>query len=149
MKFWKIFCLAAGLFVAFGCAKQAGLPKPEGIFPDSVGKFKLSNAEDGREAEYQNEKNLRQKFQSWSSTYADGENKIRYTADVHKTAEDAANELGFLTGCYGTNRQLQMSNKIREKIPLKDKSGKEAGFMSICLTPNSKANYEKKRAGRL
>lgn len=152
MKARKTFCVAAAatvvsLFFAFGCMKRAGLPKPEGLIPDSVGKFSLKNAEDGREAEYQNEKNLRQKFQSWDSTYADGENNIKYTAAIHKTAEDAINELNFLTGCYSTNRQLQLSKKIREKISLKDKSGKEAGLMAICLTPNSKANYEKKGLG--
>lgn len=148
MKSWKTFCLVvASLFFAFGCAKRAGLPKPEGIFPDSVGKYKLSNAEDGREDEYQNEKNLRQKFQSWGSIYTDGENRIRFIAAVHKTAEDATNELGFLTDCYGTDRKLQMSNKIREKIPLKDKSGKEVGLMTICLKPSSKVSYENKGLG--
>lgn len=40
-----------------------------------------------------------------------------------------------------------MYKKIREKIPLKDKSGKEVGLMTICLTPNSKAEYEKKGLG--
>lgn len=109
------------------------MPKPEGVFPDSVGKYKLKTVDDGRKASYQNEKDLKKEFSSWLSVYENEAKKIQFVADIHQTPEEASNEVKFLTECYDTSRKLQLYSKILEKIPLKDKSGKEVGTMAVCL----------------
>jgi len=117
-----------------GCAASRGPAKPDGAFPETVGKHKLVNVEDGRDAQYENEKNKGQSYQSWRAKYSDGATEVFYQVGVHQSAEAAANELGSLTGCYGTDRKLRTSNKVWEGIPLKDGSGKPAGAMAACFS---------------
>ncbi len=122
------------LILSSGYATSGGIAKPDGVFPKAVGKYKLVNVEDGRDADYENEKNKGQSYQSWRSKYSDGANEIFYVVGAHQSAEAAANELGSLTDCYGTDRKLQLYNKVWEGIPLKDGSGKAVGAMAACFT---------------
>lgn len=131
-------CLS--LTTLFGCATSRGPAKPDGMFPEAVGKYKLVNVEDGRNADYKNEKNKGQSYQSWRAKYSDGSNDIFYEVGVHKSAEAAANEVGALTDCYGSNRKLQLLNKIWEGIPLKDGSGKAVGAMAVCFSNRAERN---------
>ena len=136
--------LVAGLhlILSSGCARSGGPPKPDGVFPDAVGKYKLVNVEDGRNADYKNEKNKGQSYQSWRAKYSDGANEIFYEVGLHQSAEAAANELGFLTDCYGTGRKLPLTNRIWEGIPLKDGSGRSVGAMAVCFTDRPERSYD-------
>ena len=122
------------LILSSGCATPGGPAKPDGVFPEAVGKYKLVSVEDGRDAQYENEKNKGQSYQSWRAKYSDGVSEIFYQVGVHKSAEAAANELGSLTRCYGTDRKLQTGKKVWERVPLKDGSGKSAGAMAVCFS---------------
>jgi hypothetical protein len=124
-----------------------GPAKPDGVFPETVGKYKLVNVEDGRNAEYENEKNKGQRYQSWRAKYSDGANDIFYEVGVHKSAEAAANELGSLTRCFDTSRKLMTGKKVREGMPLKDGSGKAVGAMAVCLTDMPANPYGDKGLG--
>ena len=135
------------LILSSGCATSGGRAKPDGVFPEAVGKFKLVSVEDGRDAEYENEKNKGQSYQSWRARYSDGANDIFYQVGIHKSAEAAANELGPLTRCFDSNRKLMSNKKIWEGIPLKDGSGKAVGAMAVCFTNSSESNYGDKGLG--
>jgi hypothetical protein len=128
------------LILSAGCATSRGLAKPDGVFTETVGKYKLVNVEDGRNAEYENAKNKGQSYQSWRAKYSDGANDIFYEVGVHKSAEAAANELGSLTRCFDTNRRLMSGNKVWEAIPLKDGSGKVVGAMAVCFSNRAETN---------
>ncbi|HEX7173901.1 MAG TPA: hypothetical protein VF240_01270 [Pyrinomonadaceae bacterium] len=132
--------MGLSLILSSGCATSGGTPKPDGVFPEAVGKYKLVNVEDGRDAEYENEKNKGQRYQSWRAKYSDGANDIFYQVGSHKSAEEAANELGFLTRCFDSNRKLMSNNKIWDGIPLKDGSGKAVGAMAVCFSDKSETN---------
>ena len=131
--------MGLSLILASGCATSGGPAKPDGMFPEAVGKYKQVNVEDGREAEYENEKNKGQRYQSWRAKYSDGANDIFYQVGNHQSGEAAANELGFLTRCFDSNRKLMSNNKIWEVIPLKDGSGRAVGAMAVCFS-NMPAN---------
>jgi hypothetical protein len=126
--------MGLSLILSSGCATSGGPAKPDGVFPEAVGKYKLVNVEDGRDTDYQNEKNKGQSYQSWRAKYSDGANDIFYEVGNHKSAEAAANELGSLTDCYGTDRKLRLYNRVWEGIPLKDGSGKSVGAMAACFS---------------
>jgi hypothetical protein len=140
-----VACLA--LILSAGCAVSRGPAKPDGVFPDAVGKYKLASVEDGRDMQYENEKNKGQSYQSWRAKYSAGANDIFYQVGVHQSAEAAANELGSLTGCYGTDRKLGLNNKVWEGIPLKDGSGKAVGAMAACFTNKGADSYRDKGLG--
>jgi hypothetical protein len=133
-----VVCLTS--ILSAGCATSRGPAKPDGVFPETVGKYKLVNVEDGRNAEYENAKSKGQSYQSWRAKYSDGANDIFYEVGIHKSAEAAANELGSLTRCYDTNRKLMTGNKVWEGIPLKDGSGKAVGAMAVCFSNRAETN---------
>lgn len=135
------------LMLSSGCATSGGRAKPDGVFPEAVGKYKLVNVEDGRDADYENEKNKGQSYQSWRAKYSDGADDIFYQAGIHKSAEAAANELASLTGCYDTSRKLQTGKKVWDQIPLKDGSGKAAGAMAVCFSDMPDSSYGDKGLG--
>ena len=134
--------MGLSLILSSGCAMSGGPARPDGVFPEAVGKYKLVNVEDGRDAEYENEKNKGQRYQSWRAKYSDGANDIFYQVGNHKSAEGAANELGFLTRCFDSNRKLMSNNKIWEGIPLKDRSGKAVGAMAVCFSDMPERTYD-------
>jgi hypothetical protein len=117
-----------------------GPAKPDGVFPETVGKYKLVNVEDGRNADYENAKNKGQSYQSWRAKYSDGANDIFYEVGTHKSAEAAANELGSLTRCFDSNRKLMIGNKVWEGISIKDGSGKAIGAMAVCFSNRAETN---------
>ena len=131
--------MGLSLSLSSGCAMSGGPARPDGVFPEAVGKYKLVNVEDGRDAEYENKKNKGQRYQSWRAKYSDGANDIFYQVGNHKSAEEAANELGFLTRCFDSNLKLMSNNKIWEGILLKDGSGRAVGAMAVCFS-NMPAN---------
>lgn len=135
------------LILSSGCAKSGGPARPEGVFPEAVGKYKLVSVEDGRDAQYENEKNKGQSYPFWRAKYSDGANEVFYQAGVHKSAEAAANELGSLTGCYGSDRKLKTGNRVWDRLPLKDGSGKAAGAMSVCFSDVPTSSYGDKGLG--
>ena len=141
----RVACLI--IVLSSGCATSRGPAKPDGAFPETVGKYKLANVEDERDTQYQNEKNKGQSYQSWRAKYSDGSNDIFYQVGVHKSAEAAANELGSLTGCYGSDRKLKTGNRVWERLPLKDKSGKDVGAMAVCFSDMPANPYGDKGLG--
>jgi hypothetical protein len=140
-----VVCLT--LILSSGCAASRGPAKPDGVFPETVGKYKLVNVEDGRDAQYENEKNKGQSYQSWRAKYSDGSNDIFYQVGVHQSAEAVANELGSLTGCYGSDRKLKTGNRVWDRLPLKDGSGKSAGAMAVCFSDMPANPYGDKGLG--
>lgn len=133
--------MGLSLILCSGCATSRGPAKPDGMFPEAVGKYKLVKVEDGRNAEYENEKNKGQGYPSWRAKYSDGVNDIFYEVGNHKSAEEATNELKFLTRCYDSRRELTSNNKIWDGIPLKDGSSRTVGTLVVCFSNSSENSY--------
>jgi hypothetical protein len=142
-----LLLVGLNLILSSGCATSGGRARPDGVFPDAVGKYKLVSVEDGRDAQYENEKNKGQSYQSWRAKYSDGANEVFYQAGVHKSSEEAANELGSLTGCYGSDRKLKTGNRVWDRLPLKDGSGKAVRAMAVCFSDMPANPYGDKGLG--
>ncbi len=132
MRIRKSFYLALTfLFFLSGCSNFGKPSQPEGVFPTSVGKFSLSNVRVTEKISYLNEKNKKQTYSSWVSTYSDGKDEIYYIAGVHQKPEDAANEQDLSIVFPNDNKNTNIDDNFFLTEPLKDKTGKQVGRIKI------------------
>ncbi len=125
----NLFLIGASLLFVFGCTLLGGVQKPKDAFPESFGKYKMTSIGNGGKIYYLNDKNRKDQYRSWDSTYSDGSNQFFYRVGVHAEADAAKNEHELLADCVG--------KEVWKKTPLKDKSGKEIGAITICRSIES------------
>ncbi len=119
-----LFLIGTSLLFVFGCNLLGGIQKPKDAFPESFGKYKMTSIGNGGKIYYLNDKNKKDQYRSWDSTYSDGSNQFSYRVGVHLDAAAARNEQELLADC--------VSKEVWKKTSLKDKSGNEIGAITIC-----------------
>ena len=125
----NLFLIGVCLMFVFGCTLLGSIQKPKDVFPESFGKYKITSMGNGGKIYYLNDKNKKDQYRSWDSTYSDGSNQFFYRVGIHEDATAAQNEQEFLADC--------VAKEVWKKAALKDKSGKEIGAITICRSAES------------